>query len=782
MNISRSQENQKTSHLKKISYHMRRTARRTSSFTSDVKWNFGAPYLFREWKNIFSTRYLKEDIVSGLTVACIAIPLSLAIALASGVPPAVGLISAIVGGIVCALFGGSALSVSGPAAAMSVLIAANVEQFGLSGLLLIGLLCGLMQLFSGFVGLGALMKYVPLPVIEGFTAGIGAIILVGQLPRALGLPPPDQAHIIEVISHLGRFLHATNLWALGLALLSLALMRLLPKLNKKIPAPLFAIVIPTLLFLVLPTQNVSVIGDIPRSLPFPTLPNFHSVTFFSIFSSAIAVFFLATLETLLSSTAIDKMIKGTKHDPNQELIGQGIGNMAVSLFGGIPVTGVIVRAAVNVKAGAKTRRSAILHALVILACVFVLAPLIKHIPIAALAGILISVAISMLDVKAFVSLFRVSRPDAYIYVITFATILVLDLIAGIQVGFVAAAIIALLQIGKTRVFAHKHSTIHQPSRFSLEGSLSFFSSGKMEDIKRKIELRTTNNPVVIDMGRVTSIDMSGASILAELLSFLKDQGTEVVLKGMNPKHEKLLRANIEGEALPYTAAVSEHDVLKTLIPAFDLRAVRDRLIHGAERFRKDLRHDERELFSQLAQGQDPHTLFVTCSDSRICPSLITSSDPGELFVVRNVGNVIPPYLAAPTPAHAEGAAVEFAVNFLNVKTIVVCGHSACGAVKANMARSQSETEILCSSPLENWLEYVKTDSGNTADTEQVNHSVKQNVLHQVESLRNYPMVKERMASGQLAIFGWFYDLGKREVQEWSEKQQNFQPLLFAKHE
>ncbi len=408
-----------------------------------IRWDLGIPFLVSEWKALLSPKFIKEDVVAGLTVACIAIPLSFAIALASGVKPEVGLVTAIVAGIVCALFGGTTLSVSGPAAAMSVLIASVVETHGYNNLLVIGLLCGLFQLLSGILGIGKLIRLVPNAVIAGFTAGIGAIILIGQLPRALGLPPPTQSHVLDVITHIGSYLHDTRIPVLGITLLTIVIMLRLPKLLPKLPAPLVAVVLPTLIVYLFKLE-VPLIGDIPRSLPLPTLPQFPE-NWGPILNSAITVFALASLETLLSSTAIDRMSKSKPHEPNQELIGQGIGNLVVPLFGGIPVTGVIARTALNFQSGAKTRRSSIVHSLTLLAVVFLIAPIMSQIPIAALAGVLLSVALNMLNPKEFNAILSVSKAEAIVYVVTLAVVVLVDLIVGVQAGVAAAVVIGVIR-------------------------------------------------------------------------------------------------------------------------------------------------------------------------------------------------------------------------------------------------------------------------------------------------------------------------------------------------
>jgi carbonic anhydrase len=453
----------------------------------NLKLNLGIPQLLPEWAKLFSKKYFLDDLYAGVTVAFVAIPLSLAIALASGVPPEVGLITAIVAGIVCALFGGTPLAVCGPAAAMCILIADVVEKFGVKSLILICALAGIMQVVSGILGLGKLGRYVPIPVIAGFTAGIGVIILIGQLPRAFGLEPPPESDVFSVFSHLKVYLHEINGTCIFLVALTLLIIRGLPKLIPKLPSILIAVVTVSLVTYGFDLTDVPLIGAIPRSLPMPTLPSFGSLSIQELIVNAFFIYLLASLETLLSSSAVDKLTKGSKHDANQELIGQGLANITSALFSGIPVTGVIARSATNVQAGAKTRRASIIHSLIIILSVVVAAPLIAMIPIAALAGVLFSVAFSMINFREFYDLWTTTKSEATIYAITFVTIVFVDLLAGIQAGLAAAAIIILIRATRTNL----HITFNNHEdivRVTLDGSLTFLSTSDLADLQTKIGL------------------------------------------------------------------------------------------------------------------------------------------------------------------------------------------------------------------------------------------------------------------------------------------------------
>lgn len=728
-----------------------------------IKYDLGLRSLLPEWKMLFSPKYLREDCIAGITVACIAIPLSLAIALASGVAPVVGLVTAIVGAIVCALFGGTPLSVSGPAAAMSVLIASNVEQFGLSGLLCIGIVCGLLQILSGVFGIGTLMKFVPVPVIGGFTAGIGAIILIGQLPRAFDLPPPEQSHILNVITHIGNLFTDIKLEAVVLTLISFLIIHFLPKFYSKLPAPLIAIAIPTLILYFFPSKEIDVIGEIPRSFPLPNFPKFEFGHLPALITAGISVYFLASLETLLSSSAVDKMVKVHKHDSNQELIGQGFGNIASAVFGGIPVTGVIARTALNINSGAKTRRASIMHALILIGCIFTFAPLIQHIPLPALAGVLISVAFRMLDFKSFFSLFQISKSDGYIFIITFGTILFADLLVGVQTGLIAAGLIALVKIGHPNIFIDKlrAQSFTNTIRCSIDGPLTFVSIGKVDKIEKQLAQIKPQQTVIIDMSQVINMDITGAAALIDLMTTLQTKQVNVILKGVSQTHEKLLSENCESKKIPAQIVNDEPDILALNGHQGDLKSVIARLIHGAEIFQNHLCERNHSLFQNLAIKQNPHTLFVGCADSRLSPNLITSTEPGELFVVRNVGNVIPPF--DEKEKHSEYAAIEFALNHLKVKTIVICGHSNCGAIDAAYKYQKNQNSVLKPSLLE-WIKYIYVDTMRQCDHVGMAQAVKDNALAQTKRLLDYPIVAEKLEKRELTVFTWFYDIGQSQVQ------------------
>lgn len=732
--------------------------------------------LLPEWRTLVSPEHLREDVLAGVTVACVAVPLSLAIALASGVAPGVGLVTAIIAGIVCAFFGGTRLSVSGPAAAMAVLIAEVVGEHGVGGLLVVGVACGILQLATGIFGLGRLIRFVPVPVIEGFTAGIGAIILMGQLPRAFGLPPPSHASPVEVLKHLGDTLHMAHWGAFGLTMLSLVICMGLPKLFPKIPAPLVAVILPSI-FVATLGLHVPALGEIPRSLPVPRLPALPTHGLDELLTQAVVVYALASLETLLSSTAVDKLASGPRHDPDQELIGQGLGNIAVALFGGIPVTGVIARSSLNVLSGAKTRRSSIVHSLVLVAAVYVLAPVIARIPLAALAGVLLAVALRMLDPTHLKHLWKVSRSEASIYMVTFGVIVVGDLIVGVQAGLVMALFVAAVRMGQ--VDASVDLGTDHVARVTLAGPLTFLSQTGVESLRKKLAEVDPLRGLMIDFAGVSRMDVTGAELVTQLVQQVESRGVKVAILRASYEHQTVLVAVDQSGRMDQRLAATEMDARTLLDPEDSTRPV-ERLVSGIKRFQRAFADQHARTFARIADQQRPHTLFVACSDSAMALRLFTSSNPGELFVIRNLGNVMPPCEGDATPA--EGAALEYAVGVLGVREVVVCGHAGCSATHPDTLAHLDHLH-----ELDRWLRWIDREAakgtpldGDPGEITRASDEVaRRNVVRQLEHLRTYPVVASRVADGSLNLHGWFFDPRTGTVRTWNSANGRWERLIDA---
>lgn len=398
----------------------------------------------------YSGKKLVNDLVAGLIVAIIALPLSIALAIASGVSPEKGLYTAIVAGFVIALFGGSAVNISGPTAAFATIVAGIVAKHGTDGLVIATLMAGVLLILMGICRVGSLIKYIPHTITTGFTAGIAVTIVVGQLKDFLGLTYPAGTNAIETTEKLAAVassIGTLNLQALLVGCIGLAILILWPKVSKKIPGSLIAVVVGVLVVKFTGLQ-VNTIGDlytISRALPTLSVPTFSLSSVTSLFSSACTIAILAGIESLLSCVVSDGMI-GDKHNSNTELIAQGLGNIASGLFGGIPATGAIARTAANVKNGGRTPVAGMVHAVVLLLVLVLLMPYAAWIPMPIIAAVLFLVAYNMSEWREFVHICKTSGfHDILVLVLTFALTILFDLVVAILVGLAVAYVPLLVK-------------------------------------------------------------------------------------------------------------------------------------------------------------------------------------------------------------------------------------------------------------------------------------------------------------------------------------------------
>jgi high affinity sulfate transporter 1 len=536
-------------------------------------------YLRSEWRLMLRTGTIAADALAGIAVALVALPLSLAIAAASGVAPEVGLVTAIVGGIVVALFGGCRLQVSGPAAAMTFLVAEVVAKHSMSGLVMATVIAAFLQFLAGTFRLGRFMRLIPRPVIAGFLSGIGLTILCTQIAVVLGYEVSRTeeggalALLWETLRQLGRAEPTT----MAVGLVAAAAMLGLPRLSRRLPAPLIAVTLASALPAVFGWSRVALLGELPARFPRPGLPPIPWELWNELVMAALAIFLLASLESLLSASVVDSLVKDLPTDNDQELVGQGLGNLASALFGGIPLTGVIARSATNIQAGAKTRLAAILHALTLLVMMFALAPLVARIPVAALAGVLIAVALRMIEIRMLRTLWRGSRAEAAVFLATAGAILVTDLIVGVPVGMIAAFLYVIHQMSRLNVRRiplaeeDRDGPGGDPGRcravrlIRVEGPL-FFASGF--HLRNAINRLPGHRCSVLDLDQVPFLDMTGVEVLEEAVGLLRRRGAEVLLAQPSESVANRLR-DLDGEQFPGLRAC----------PAYG--GLRDALLHAA---------------------------------------------------------------------------------------------------------------------------------------------------------------------------------------------------------
>lgn len=522
-------------------------------------------------------RSWRGDLLAGVTVAVVALPLALAFGVASGLGAEAGIVTAIVAGIVAGVFGGSHLQVSGPTGAMTVVLVPVVASVGPGGVLVVALLAGLLLVLAGALRLGRYAGILPWPVVEGFTMGIALLIFLQQVPPALGVPKPDGENTAAVA------VAAVVDWAGGgwttLALVALvaATIVLVPRLHRTLPASLIAVAIATLVA-ELAGLDVARIGAIPSSLPAPSLPDVSLGEIPGLLSAVVAVAALAGIESLLSAKVADGMSDGEPHDPDRELVGQGLANVAVSFVGGMPATGAIARTAVNVRSGARTRAAAIVHGVVLLLVVLALAPLIERIPLAALAGVLMVTSVRMVEFGTVDRIVRSTRGDALLLLGTAATTVVFDLVIAVGVGVALASAMALHAVAQSTSFgreplaetgaeldvdpALEHALLQEHIvTYRLDGALFF---GAAQRFLLELTEVADVEVVILRLGRLRVLDSTGAQALGDLVEHLQQRGVTVLLASVRPQHRRLLERVGALDALAH-----ENHVLPTIREALD---------------------------------------------------------------------------------------------------------------------------------------------------------------------------------------------------------------------
>lgn len=535
----------------------------------------------------------RADLMAALVVGVVALPLSMALAIASDVPPQYGLYTAIIAGITCSLLGGTRFQVTGPTAAFVVILVPIVHAHGLGGLLVAGMMAGVILLLMGLARLGKLMEFVPHPVTSGFTMGIAVVIGVLQLKDAFGLKACPPTGVVAgclaktegTIEYVGKLFEARagiNGWDLGVAVLTLALLIGVPRIIKRIPAPLIALTAVSLVVLlcqhVLPEGwhfHATTIGSkfhytlaggqtgsgIPPLPPMPVLPwqiadanhpaftlDYHTIR--ELLPSAFAIAMLGAIESLMAAVVVDGM-SGTRHDPNSELIALGIGNMLCPFFGGIAATGALARTATNIRAGARSPLSATMHAVFVLACTIALAPLVSYLPMAGLAALLIVVARNMSEARHFFRLSRIApRHDVLVMLTCFVLTVAFDMVIAVTVGVVLAALLFMRRMSvltKAELEEPHELPVEVPAGvrvYHIAGPL-FFGAAKsaMEALHT---IGDNDHTYILDMQRVPTIDATGLVALESVLDRLRRSKIKVIFAGLAPEvFESLDRAGIK---------------------------------------------------------------------------------------------------------------------------------------------------------------------------------------------------------------------------------------------
>jgi SulP family sulfate permease len=523
------------------------------------------PKLLTVFKEGYTFKQFQGDLMGGLTVGVVALPLAIALAIASGVKPEQGLYTAIVAGFVIAILGGSRVQISGPTGAFVVIVYGIVQKYGYDGLVVATLIAGVLLVLMGLARMGALLKFVPYPVIVGFTSGIALIIFSSQVNDFLGLRIESvPADFVEKWIEYARHIARVEPYTLGVGLASLLIIVLWPRITHRVPGQLIAILAATIAvqYFQVPVDTIQTrFGGMPQGLPSPQFPAMTWATFQELFSPAITIAILAALESLLSSVVADGMT-GTRHRSNMELIAQGAGNVASAIFGGIPATGAIARTATNIKSGGKTPIAAIIHAVFLLLVLLFIGKWAAMIPMATLAAVLIVVAYNMSEWREFRHLLKSPRGDVAVLLATFLLTVFIELTVAIQVGILLAAFLFLQKMSKEAKVdvitenlrddeefkSRDMSTVDIPKGvevFEVYGSLFF---GAVSQFKESIRV-VANRPrvVILRMRQVSHIDASGIHILEELVKESQGSGTAVVFSAVSgPVYEVMRESGFVG--------------------------------------------------------------------------------------------------------------------------------------------------------------------------------------------------------------------------------------------
>ncbi len=526
------------------------------------------PKLFSTLKN-YSKEQFSADLMAGIIVGIVALPLAIAFGIASGVTPEKGLYTAIIAGFIISFLGGSRVQIGGPTGAFIVIVYGIVEQFGVKGLAIATVMAGIMLVAMGLFKLGTIIKFIPYPVIVGFTSGIALTIFATQIKDLLDLQiesvPADFIHKWTVYA---ANISSLNYWALGVGIFSILIITLMPKISRKIPGSLVAIIVMTLIVYFLRESfgiyGIETIGDrftIDPSLPKPEVPSLSFVDIQNLFPAAFTIAMLGAIESLLSATVADGVI-GDRHDSNTELIGQGIANIVTPFFGGIPATGAIARTMTNINNGGRTPVAGLIHAVVLLLILLFLGGLTKHIPMACLAGVLVVVAYNMSEWRNFKALFKNSKSDVAVLLTTFTLTVIFDLTIAIEIGLLLAVVLFIKRIsetstvsvfkGKVRGAEYVEGNIDSEQLslpkgievYEIEGPFFFGVANKFEGVMKRVGDKP--NVRIIRMRKVPFIDSTGSHNLETLIKSSQKENIRILLSGVNEDvHATLKKTGIE---------------------------------------------------------------------------------------------------------------------------------------------------------------------------------------------------------------------------------------------
>jgi SulP family sulfate permease len=519
----------------------------------------------------YTRRDLVSDLIAGLTVGLVALPLAMAFGIASGVTPQAGIYTAVVAGFLISALGGSRLQIGGPTGAFVVIVAGIIGAHGVSGLLMVTMMAGVILLLMAVTGLGTAVKYIPRPVTIGFTNGIAILIASTQVKDFLGLETGAlPSEFILRMRVLVNSLNSVHWPALLIAMSSLLIIVILPRFTKRVPGTIVALVLATLAVAVfgLPLETIgSKFGGIPTGLPHVSLPKFRPDLIVPLLPAAVTVAMLAAIESLLSAVVADSM-SGDRHNSNMELLAQGVANLAVPLVGGIPATGAIARTATNIRSGARTPVSGMVHALTLVVILVVAAPLARFIPLATLAAILFVVAYNMSEWREVRTILKLSKADIIVWVMTFALTVLADLTVAVEIGMLFAALLYIYRVSQTTTVAPVTEEYIEDGRphvlqdkllppyvlvLRIHGPFLFGATEKLSEAT--VDVESLPPVLILRLRNMTAIDATGLHELEKLADRLRSTGRTLLLCGARSQPEQFLRQS------PFLRYLGEENML-----------------------------------------------------------------------------------------------------------------------------------------------------------------------------------------------------------------------------
>ncbi|MFI9571270.1 SulP family inorganic anion transporter [Microbispora rosea] len=742
----------------------------------------------RNWKSVF-----RHDVPASLVVFLVAVPLSLGIAVASGAPVAAGLVAAVVGGVVGGALGGSVVQVSGPAAGLSLVVAELVHTYGWRATCAITVMAGLLQLVLGGLKVARAALGVSPAVVHGMLAGVGVVIALSQLHIVLGGSPQRSAleNVLELPAQIiDNHTHAVMIGVLTIGVL--LVWGRIPRL-RAVPAPLAALMVATLTAAVSgwDLTKVDLKGGF-SSVQGPLMPqgDWHAIA-----GAVLLVALLAGVESLLTCVASNRLHDGPRADLDRELTAQGVANVVSGALGGLPVAGVVVRTTTNARAGARSRWSTVLHGVWVLLFTAVFAWMIALIPLEALAALLLFIGVQMVNL-AHVRNLRNHR-EMPVYFVTLAGVVLIGLAEGVAIGLGLAALLALRRLAWVSVDVRQAG--ERRWRIVVTGSLTFLGVPRLTEALRGIPAGAA---VELDLhldfmdnaafealhtwrldhertGGVIDVDEPHAEWYSAAIN-----GVRLFPARIPPRHDRWWlpwayrrrsRSAEAGGAGSGSYAVigadgTRHDDISVLC---EPQGMPD-LLEGMREFQRRTAPMVRPVLHRMARKQSPSHLFITCADSRIVPNIITASGPGDLFTLRNIGNLVPRADAVPAD-DSVAATIEYAVKVLDVRMITVCGHSGCGAMSALLG------EVPDLPALRNWLRHGRQSLARFVaaepcddDAGPLDRLCRTNVIQQLDNLRSHPFVDTLVRAGKLELTGLYFDIGAARVHVL--EQERFTPV------